>query len=420
MKKKKIISGFKRKRKSVLKKSKFLLKHPLVVPSISFVSFFFIGLMLFVMIGGSTQGPSDARIVNLYVDGEQRTVTTRARTVGELIKRLNISMISEDLVEPHQDALILEDNTQVNIYRARPVEVIDGKRIFTLLTAQRAPRLVAEEAGLDLYTEDDARFERVEENVLASVASEQLVIDRSVEVQLNLYGAIKLMRTTQQDVQSLLEKEGVRVGDGETVEPSLASKITSGMLISVNKPGVKTAVVTEDIPYSSETKDDGDIQAGKVQIERAGINGQRAVVYEITETDGVETARREIQNVTIKEPVSEIRLRGTKIVTPSYNPSVTVSGDKTSLMAAAGIAESDYAYVDYVVSHESGWKPGAANSYSGAYGLCQALPASKMASAGSDYLTNPITQLQWCTGYAQGRYGSWAGAYAAWQVQGWW
>ena len=186
MKKKKIISGFKRKRKSVLKKSKFLLKHPLVVPSISFVSFFFIGLMLFVMIGGSTQGPSDARIVNLYVDGEQRTVTTRARTVGELIKRLNISMISEDLVEPHQDALILEDNTQVNIYRARPVEVIDGKRIFTLLTAQRAPRLVAEEAGLDLYTEDDARFERVEEKVLACLASEEPFIDMSVEAQLTL------------------------------------------------------------------------------------------------------------------------------------------------------------------------------------------------------------------------------------------
>jgi hypothetical protein len=151
-----------------------------------------------------------------------------------------------------------------------------------------------------------------------------------------------------------------------------------------------------------------------------GVAGERAVIYEISEENGVEVGRREIQQVVLRQPVNEVTARGTKIVAPSFSPSVTVSGDKASLMAAAGIASSDFGYVDYVVSRESGWKPGAANSYSGAYGLCQALPASKMGSAGADYLTNPITQLRWCSGYAEGRYGSWAGAYSAWQVQGWW
>jgi len=89
-------------------------------------------------------------------------------------------------------------------------------------------------------------------------------------------------------------------------------------------------------------------------------------------------------------------------------------------MAAAGIAESDYPYVDYIVTRESGWRPGAVNSSSGAYGLCQSLPASKMASAGADYLTNPVTQLRWCAGYASARYGGWQGAYNAWLVQHWW
>jgi len=122
----------------------------------------------------------------------------------------------------------------------------------------------------------------------------------------------------------------------------------------------------------------------------------------------------------IKNPVNKIVLHGTKIIAPSYNPSTTVSGDKTALMSAAGIASSDYAYVDYIVTKESRWRPGAVNSYSGAYGLCQSLPASKMSSAGADYLTNPVTQLRWCTGYATGRYGSWGGAYNAWVAQGWW
>lgn len=418
--KKKFIKSFKKKRKIIVRKSRFVLKHPLVVPVCTFVVLFFIGLVGFVFLGASTQGATDARIVNIYVDGEPRTVTTRAKTTGELLERLAIPLQKEDIVEPARDSLILEDNTQVNVYRARPVEIVDGNRTITLYTAQRAPRLVAVEAGINLVPEDIASFERVDNTVLESAISEQLVIDRSVEIKLNVYGAIKILRTTADSIDELLAREGIVLNAGETIEPTGNNRITNGMLVSVNRPGVKTAVVSEPIAFGTETKDDGELEADKTAVERDGILGERAVIYEITEENGVETGRREIQQVVLREPVSRINLRGTKIVKPSFNPSITVSGDKASLMAAAGISESDFAFVDYIVSKESGWKPGAANSYSGAYGLCQSLPASKMASAGADYLTNPVTQLRWCSGYAEGRYGSWGGAYETWLVQNWW
>lgn len=418
--KKKILKSFKSKRKLVAKKSKFLLRHPLLLPVVTFVALFFVGLGFLVMMGSSTQGASDLRIVNIYADGQQQTVTTRAKNVGDLLSRLEIPLVEQDIVEPKRDTLILEDNTQVNIYRARPVEVVDGDRTFTLFTAQRAPRLVAIEAGLDLYPEDDVEFERIDATVLESSASEQLVIDRSVEVKLNLYGAIKIIRTTADTVDDLLAKQQITLQEGETIQPLSDAPIANGLLISVNKSGVKTAVVTEPIVFGTETVDSPDITAGTTQIDREGVLGERAVIYEIVEQDGVEISRREIQQVVLREPVNSIRLRGTKIVTPAFSSTATVAGDKAALMEAAGISSSDFGYVDYVVTKESQWRPGAANSYSGAYGLCQSLPASKMASAGSDYLTNPITQLKWCTGYATGRYGSWAGAYSAWQVQGWW
>lgn len=418
--KKKIIKSFRKKQKQVAKKSRFLLRHPLVVPVVTFIFLFVFGLCGFVFLGASTQGANDARIVNIYVDGEPRTVTTRAKTIEELFTRLAIPLQSEDIIEPARDSLILEDNIQVNVYRARPVEIVDGDRTITLYTAQRAPRLVAAEAGIKLVPEDIATFERIDSTVLESAVSEQLVIDRSVEIKLNVYGTIKVLRTTAANVDELLAREGIVLNAGETVEPIGTSAISNGILISVNRPGVKTAVVTEPIQFASELKDDAELEAGKTQIEREGTLGERAVIYEISEQDGVEISRREIQQVVLREPVSEIKLRGTKIIAPSFNPSVTVSGDKASLMSAAGIAESDFGYVDYIISKESGWRPGAANSYSGAYGLCQSLPASKMASAGADYLTNPVTQLRWCSGYAEGRYGSWAGAYETWLVQNWW
>ena len=87
----------------------------------------------------------------------------------------------------------------------------------------------------------------------------------------------------------------------------------------------------------------------------------------------------------------------------------------------AGISESDWGYVDYIITKESTWRYLVWNTQgSGAYGLCQALPASKMATAGSDYMTNPITQLKWCDSYAKARYGSWYQAYQFHLLNHWW
>ncbi|MET7614430.1 transglycosylase SLT domain-containing protein [Streptomyces seoulensis] len=72
-----------------------------------------------------------------------------------------------------------------------------------------------------------------------------------------------------------------------------------------------------------------------------------------------------------------------------------------------------------IVEHESGWNVSAQNSSSGAYGLVQALPASKMSSAGSDWKTNPATQIKWGLDYMNSRYGSPVQAWNFWQANGW-
>lgn len=97
-----------------------------------------------------------------------------------------------------------------------------------------------------------------------------------------------------------------------------------------------------------------------------------------------------------------------------------LSSSKEAIMSSAGISESEYQYVDFIIKKESGWNATADNPMSSAYGLCQSLPGSKMASAGSDWATNPVTQMKWCNGYAKGRYGSWASAYNFWITNHWW
>ncbi|WP_329465417.1 transglycosylase SLT domain-containing protein [Streptomyces sp. NBC_01431] len=72
-----------------------------------------------------------------------------------------------------------------------------------------------------------------------------------------------------------------------------------------------------------------------------------------------------------------------------------------------------------IVNHESGWNPSATNASSGAYGLVQALPGSKMASAGADWKSNPATQIKWGLNYMKERYGSPCGAWNFWQQNSW-
>jgi hypothetical protein len=73
---------------------------------------------------------------------------------------------------------------------------------------------------------------------------------------------------------------------------------------------------------------------------------------------------------------------------------------------------AQFPYLQALWNQESGWNQYAENPSSGAYGIPQSLPASKMASAGADWRTNPATQERWGMGYIHGRYLTPAGAWA--------
>ncbi|GEN94685.1 tape measure protein [Pediococcus ethanolidurans] len=97
----------------------------------------------------------------------------------------------------------------------------------------------------------------------------------------------------------------------------------------------------------------------------------------------------------------------------SGDNTVKPSGSHKNWLKEAGIT-SNFDKWNYIISHESGWNPKATNGGSGAYGLPQSLPGSKMASAGSDWRSNPITQLKWMKSYVSSRYGGIGNAYRYW------
>jgi hypothetical protein len=107
---------------------------------------------------------------------------------------------------------------------------------------------------------------------------------------------------------------------------------------------------------------------------------------------------------------------------------VTVTEDVTgadpreiakALLGEFGFGQDQFGCLDSLWMRESGWRVNAANPSSSAYGIPQALPGSKMSSAGSDWATNPATQIRWGLGYIEDRYGSPCGAWGHSQSYGW-
>lgn len=99
-----------------------------------------------------------------------------------------------------------------------------------------------------------------------------------------------------------------------------------------------------------------------------------------------------------------------------------VSGNRAlgrQLMLAAGFGPEQWPALEALWTRESGWNHLAANPSSGAYGIPQSLPGSKMAAAGADWATNPATQIRWGLGYIRDRYGTPAAALAHSDRVGW-
>ena len=90
-----------------------------------------------------------------------------------------------------------------------------------------------------------------------------------------------------------------------------------------------------------------------------------------------------------------------------------------AMLGSFGWSSSQFACLNPLWAHESGWRVTAYNASSGAYGIPQALPGSKMASAGPDWQTNATTQIKWGLHYIKGTYGSPCAAYAHEQATGW-
>ena len=126
------------------------------------------------------EGKSSSRhLVRVYDRGEEKTIVTNALTVRQALQAAKISIDEKmDTVEPNIDMELTGSKYQVNIFRARPITIVDGNKRLKITTAEQTPALIAKAAGLTLYREDKTYFTE-SDDLLVNGASLVMKIERA-------------------------------------------------------------------------------------------------------------------------------------------------------------------------------------------------------------------------------------------------
>ena len=278
---------------------------------------------------------ADEKLVTIYDRGVEKTIVTKARTIREALKLAKFSIDErQDVVEPSLDSEMVAEKYNINIFRARPITIVDGNKRLKITTAEQTPALIAKVAGIEVFEEDKTTLTN-SDNMAVDGANMVMKIDRASMVNFVLYGKESVIRTHAKTVGELLKEKNINPKKDDTLSVDRSAKIIPGMKIELWRNGKQTITAEEDVKFEVEKVQDANRDSGYREVKQAGENGKKNVTYEIEMKNGVEVSRKEIASVVTKEPKKQIEIVGTK-------SSTSFSGSFSEALARLRSCEGSY------------------------------------------------------------------------------
>ncbi|WP_190121448.1 transglycosylase SLT domain-containing protein [Streptomyces inusitatus] len=230
---------------------------------------------------------------------------------------------------------------------------------------------------------------------------------------------------------------GVASGNPQSPNDNLETTAADATLIADIPMGqqaqVQVASLTEqadaqaavaDASAKKAAEEDARVQAAKTaKAKKAAADAKVEQEREAKEKAEKEKAEKEREAKEKAERASRDAERDTASDSSVGTASFTAKGSYTvaevKAIARQIVPAGQFQCFSNIVQHESTWNYQAQNPSSGAYGLVQAYPGSKMSSVGADWRTNPATQIKWGLNYMNERYDSPCGAWSFWQANRW-
>ncbi len=253
---------------------------------------------------------------------------------------------------------------------------------------------------------------------------------------------------------------GVEAG-GQRSDSLGAAGGRSRVSVTPSTQKVTTETVDATDPHGSVQQESSDLSEGETKVVTPGVDGVVRTTYEVTTVGGKEVSRTPVAQVVVTQKVDEVVLVGTgaqqeaaaqaeqeaaaqaqaqqeaaaqadgggegsgnSAPAPAADPGAGTDPESAkaiarSMMAGHGWGDSEFSCLESLWTRESSWNYQAENASSGAYGIPQALPGTKMSEVADDWATNPSTQITWGLNYISGRYGTPCSAWAHSESVGW-
>ena len=371
-------------------------------------------LVLALVAGGTTALAAMHKDVTVDVDGREVQVQAFGRTVGDVLAAGGIEVGDGDLVAPGVEEPVSRTG-QVVVRHGREIDgEVDGRQQkvwTTALTVGEAVDALGMREGVRLSASRSAALGR-----------DVLRVSTQKTVHLVVDGEVIDGVSSGSTVRDALRDIGLVLEEGDQVSVPLDAAAVDGLVVLVTRAATSGETVTEAVPFEVREVEDPTLVKGNRRVTTTGRAGVRTTTYSLEVVGGVVVGRTELASVVTVAPVDQVVRVGTaELPDPStvHVEPGTAQAIGKEMAAARGWGDDQFACLSSLWSKESGWRWNAENRSSGAYGIPQALPGSKMASAGDDWRTNPRTQIAWGLGYIAGRYGDPCGAWAHSKAKNW-
>ncbi len=259
----------------------------------------------------SNDDAHNGRLVTFHDRGAERVILTHARTVRDALSDAHISVVDEDMVEPSLGEPLVATDYTVNIYRARPVIVVDGAMRQKVMTAAQTAETISASAGLKLHDEDKSTVKPTDD-IVTDGAAVMLTIDRATAFTLKLYGTETAAYSQAATVGDMLKDKNINLGANDSLSVDAKTPLTAGMTVAIWRNGAQTATVEEPIAFTTRKIQDADQPASYRKVQTPGTNGRKNVTYQIIMRDDHEVSRTMIQSVVLEQPKEQVEIVGAK------------------------------------------------------------------------------------------------------------
>ncbi len=207
----------------------------------------------------------------------------------------------------------------------------------------------------------------------------------------------------------------VGVASGSTAQNNDAEATAADATLLADIPaGQQAQVQTASLAQQADAQAIAADTSAKKDAEEAARKAAAQTAY-AKKAEAEKAAKEAKERAELKEAASRSAARDSS----SFPVRSSYSVAQIQAMARQMVPSGQFQCFSNIVNHESSWNYQAVNASSGAYGLFQALPAGKYASAGADWRTNPATQIKWGLNYMNSRYGSPCEAWSFWSANHW-